>query len=204
MTGSGNFDVVIRGGKVYDGGGAQPTTADVAIAADSIAQIAPNGEAHGRTEVDARGMAVAPGFINMLSWANESLIEDGRSQSDIRQGVTLEVFGEGNSLGPLNDEMKRFRRERQSDIKYDIDWTTLDEGLQSLVRRGVSCNVASFVGATSLRVHQVGFDDRPPIQGELDRLRALMREAMQDGALGLGSSLIYAPALFAANEELVA
>jgi N-acyl-D-amino-acid deacylase len=155
-------------------------------------------------EVDAHQMAVAPGFINMLSWATESLIADGRSQSDIRQGVTLEVFGEGSSLGPLTDDMKTTRRERQGDIKYDIDWTTLDEGLQSLVRRGISCNVASFVGATSLRIHEIGHVDRPASAAELERMRGLMREAMQDGALGVGSSLIYAPACFAGTEELVA
>jgi N-acyl-D-amino-acid deacylase len=126
-------------------------------------------------EVNAQNMAVAPGFINMLSWATESLIADGRSQSDIRQGVTLEVFGEGSSLGPLTDEMKQVRRERQGDIKYDIDWTTLDEGLQSLVRRGIACNVASFVGATSLRIHEIGYADRPPTSVELDRMRGLKR-----------------------------
>jgi N-acyl-D-amino-acid deacylase len=155
-------------------------------------------------EIDANGMAVAPGFINMLSWANDTLIADGRSQSDIRQGVTLEVFGEGVSLGPLNDAMKRERRERQGDIKYDVDWTTLDEGLESLVRRGVSCNVASFVGATSLRTHVVGYADRTPTPAELDRMCGLLREAMQDGAPGVGSSLIYAPACFARTDELVA
>ena len=198
------YDVAIRGGAVYDGGGGEPLVGDVALHGDSVAAVGPRVEGSARIEVDARGLAVAPGFINMLSWANESLIADGRSQSDIRQGVTLEIFGEGSSLGPLNAEMKRLRRERQDDIQYDIDWTTLDEGLESLVRRGIACNVASFVGATSLRVHEIGFADRPPTPGELDRMRGLMREAMQDGALGVGSSLIYAPACFAGTDELVA
>ena len=197
------YDVVIRGGTIYDGSGAPGRRGDVAIRGDSIAALG-TVEGGGRVEVDATRLAVAPGFINMLSWATESLIADGRSQSDIRQGVTLEVFGEGSSLGPLTDEMKATRRERQNDIKYDIEWTTLDEGLQWLVRRGISCNVASFVGATSLRIHEIGHVNRPPSSAELDRMRGLLREAMEDGALGVGSSLIYAPAQFAATGELAA
>jgi N-acyl-D-amino-acid deacylase len=198
------FDVVIRGGTICDGGGGPPFVGDVAIVGDSVAAVGEHIETQGRTELAARGLAVAPGFINMLSWATDSLIADGRSQSDIRQGVTLEIFGEGQSLGPLNEDMKRVRRDRQGDIKYEIDWTSLDEGLESLVRRGIACNVASFVGATSLRIHEVGYADRPPSSAELDRMRGLMREAMQDGALGVGSSLIYAPACFAGTDELVA
>jgi N-acyl-D-amino-acid deacylase len=197
------YDVVIRNGTIYDGSGSAGVRGDVAIRGDRIVDIG-SFEGRGRNEVDASGLAVAPGFINMLSWATESLVADGRSQSDIRQGVTLEVFGEGSSLGPLNHEMKANRRERQSDVTYDIDWTTLDEGLQWLVRRGISCNVASFVGATTLRIHEIGYVNRPPDVAELDRMRGLMREAMQDGALGVGSSLIYAPAQFAATDELVA
>lgn len=197
------YDLVIRGGTIYDGTGAAPTPGDVAIRGDSIVTVG-TVQGQAREEIDARGLAVAPGFINMLSWATESLVADGRSQSDIRQGVTLEVFGEGSSLGPLTDEMKANRRERQSEITYDIDWTTLDEGLQWLVRRGISCNVASFIGATTLRIHEIGYTDRPPDSSELDRMRGLTREAMQDGALGIGSSLIYAPALFARTEELLA
>jgi N-acyl-D-amino-acid deacylase len=149
-------------------------------------------------------LAVAPGFINMLSWAPETLIVDGRSQSDIRQGVTLEVFGEGVSLGPLNQAMKRHLRERQSEVTYDITWTTLDEGLRWLVARGIACNIASFVGAATLRIHEIGHADRPPSRHELERMRELARQAMRDGALGVGSSLIYAPALYAATDELVA
>lgn len=196
--------MVIRGGTIYDGGGGPPFVGDVAIVGDSVAAVDEHIETQGRTELAARGLAVAPGFINMLSWATDSLIADGRSQSDIRQGVTLEIFGEGQSLGPLNEDMKRVRRDRQGDIKYEIDWTSLDEGLESLVRRGIACNVASFVGATSLRIHEVGYADRPPSSAELDRMRGLTREAMQDGALGVGSSLIYAPACFAGTDELVA
>src|SRR5579859_4780982 len=146
---SASFDVVIHRGTVYDGSGGRPYTADVAIDRDAIAFIGAT-EARGRIDIDASGLAVAPGFINMLSWATDTLFADGRSQSDIRQGVTLEVFGEGTSLGPLNESMKRALLERQSDIRYDINWTTLDEGLRALVKSGVSCNVASFVGATTL------------------------------------------------------
>jgi len=198
------YDVIIRGGTVYDGSGWPAFGADVAIHGDTIAAIGARGADRGRTEIDATGRAVAPGFINMLSWATESLIADGRSQSDIRQGVTLEVFGEGASLGPLTPEMKQSHRERQGDITYDITWTTLDEGLRALVDRGISPNVASFVGATTLREHTVGHADRRPTPDELETMRALMRQAMEDGALGVGSSLIYAPACFADTDELIA
>jgi N-acyl-D-amino-acid deacylase len=198
------YDVLIRDGSLYDGSGAASFVGDLAVAGDSIVGIGPAARGRGRTEIDAAGLAVAPGFINMLSWAAEPLIADGRSQSDIRQGVTLELFGEGFSLGPLNERLKQHVRERQGDIKYDVTWTTLDEGLQHLVTRGVSCNVASLVGATTLRVHEIGFDDRPPTSDELDRMRALLRQAMEDGAFGVGSSLIYAPACFARTDELVA
>jgi N-acyl-D-amino-acid deacylase len=198
------YDVVIRGGTVYDGSGWPAFTADVALREDTIAAVGSLGDDSGRTEIDAAGLAVAPGFINMLSWATESLIADGRSQSDIRQGVTLEVFGEGVSLGPLTPEMKKTHRERQGDITYDITWTTLDEGLRALVERGISPNVASFVGATTLREHTLGHVDRRPTPDELDSMRALMQQAMEDGALGVGSSLIYAPACFADTDELIA
>jgi N-acyl-D-amino-acid deacylase len=197
-------DVIIRGGSVYDGSGGEPFTADVAIQGDSVAAVGSLGNVRAQREIDAAGLAVAPGFINMLSWAAEPLIDDGRSQSDIRQGVTLEVFGEGSSLGPLNEAMKLRQRERQHDIIYDITWKTLDEGLKYLTSRGVSCNVASFVGATTLREHVIGFADRPATPDELSQMRALMRQAMRDGALGLGSSLIYAPACYAPTDELVA
>ena len=197
-------DVVIRNGTVYDGEGGAPYAADVAIDGDLIAAVMPAIGDRGRHELDVSGLAVAPGFINVLSWAIPSLFADGRAQSDVRQGVTLEVFGEGSSMGPLTDAMRRDQIERQTDIKYDIPWTTLREGLDHLVRLGVSINVASFVGATTLRVHEVGYDDRPPSNDELERMRRLARGAAADGALGLGSALIYTPGTFAATDELAA
>ena len=204
MSDGPDYDVVIRNGSIYDGSGSPPVISDVAVRDDVIVAVAPGLAGRGHVELDARGAAVAPGFINMLSQAAESLIADGRSQSDIRQGVTLELFGEGSSLGPLSDAMKHEYRQRQGDITYDIDWITLDEGLESLVRRGLACNVASFVGATSLRIHEVGYVDRPPTSVELDRMCGLLRDAMQDGALGVGSALGYAPASYADTDELVA
>ncbi|MGC9335627.1 MAG: N-acyl-D-amino-acid deacylase family protein, partial [Anaerolineae bacterium] len=198
------FDVVIRNGTIYDGLGGRPYEGDVALRGDTIAAIGPLGRARGRREIDAAGLAVTPGFINMLSWANESLIEDGRSQSNIRQGVTLEVLGEGRSMGPLNEEMKADWAARQGNIRYDIGWTTLGEYLEFLVRRGVSTNVASFVGATSVRIYVLGYADRAPTGDELDRMRGLVRQAMAEGAVGLSSALIYAPACYAGTEELVA
>ena len=198
------YDVVIRHGTVYDGTGGVPAQADVAIRGDSIVAVGGAVRGRGRTEIDAAGLAVAPGFINMLSWATESLIEDGRGLSDLLQGVTLEVFGEGSSMGPLNDSMKVLAVREQSDVRYPVTWTTLGEYLEHLERRGVSPNVASFIGATTVRVHEIGFDDRPPSPAELERMRALVRQAMAEGALGVGSSLIYAPAFYAGTDELVA
>ncbi|HYN45460.1 MAG TPA: D-aminoacylase [Allosphingosinicella sp.] len=198
------YDVVIRGGTIYDGSGGAPYTGDVAIEGDRIAAVAPRIEARGDREIDARGLAVAPGFINMLSWATESLIQDGRSQSDIRQGVTLEVMGEGWSMGPLNDEMRRRAVARQSDIRYPIAWTSLGEYLEHLERRGIAPNVASFVGAATVRIHELGEDDVDPDPAQLARMRALVRQAMNEGAMAVGSSLIYAPASFAETDELVA
>jgi len=199
-----DYDLLIRHGSIYDGSGKPPVTGDIAINGQKIAAVGKLNDAHGKKEIDAKGLAVAPGFINMLSWANESLIEDGRSQSGIRQGVTLEVFGEGSSMGPLNDTMKKGMREEQGDIKYSVEWTTLAEYLDYLVKRGVSCNVASFVGATTVRIHEVGYADRPPTPEELDRMKELVRQAMKEGALGVGSSLIYAPAFYAKTDELIA
>jgi N-acyl-D-amino-acid deacylase len=198
------YDLVIRGGTIYDGSGAPPAVGDVAVVADSIVAVGPTLPARGRTEVNARGLAVAPGFINMLSWATESLLADPRAQADIRQGVTLEVFGEGSSMGPLNEQMKKAMVEEQGDIKFDVAWTTLGEYLDYLATRGVSPNVASFVGATTVRVHELGYTDRPPTARELERMQALVRQAMEEGALGVGSSLIYAPAFYAKTDELVA
>ncbi len=197
------YDVVIRGGTVYDGSGQPGRQADVGIQGDTIAAIGDLGRARARLEIDASGLAVAPGFINMLSWATESLIHDGRSQSDIRQGVTLEVMGEGSSMGPWTDSMKALERRSQGDIRFDIQWTTLGEYLEFLERKGISPNVASFVGATTVRVHELGYADRAPSADELDRMKALVAQAMEEGALGVGSSLIYAPAFYASTEELI-
>ena len=199
-----HYDVVIRGGTVYDGSGDPPRTADVAIAGDTIAGIGDFASASAGVTIDAAGLAVAPGFINMLSWATESLIVDGRSLSDIRQGVTLEVFGEGNSMGPLNPEMKADMLARQGDVRFEVPWTSLGEYLDHLVERGVATNVASYVGATTVRVHVIGHEDRPPTPDELGRMQDLVREAMREGAMGVGSSLIYAPAFYADTDELIA
>lgn len=197
-------DVIIRHGTVYDGSGAAGRVTDVAIDGDRVTVVGNLSGARGRQEIEARGMAVAPGFINMLSWATESLIEDGRAMSDIMQGVTLEVMGEGESMGPLNAAMKKDAVEQMGDIKYDVAWTTLGEYLDHLVKRGISPNVASFVGATTVRVHELGYADRPPTPEELGRMQGLVRQAMEEGALGVGSSLIYAPAFYAKTEELIA
>lgn len=198
------FDVVIRGGTLYDGSGSAPVVADLAIDGDRIAAVGDLSGHAGRAEIDASGLAVAPGFINMLSWANESLIQDGRSLSDIRQGVTLEVMGEGNSMGPLNETMRQEMVDRQSDIEFDVSWTTLGEYLQHLEDRGISTNVASFVGAATVRIHEMGYEDRDPTPEELDSMLQLVRDAMQEGAMGVGSSLPYIPAPFASTEELIA
>jgi N-acyl-D-amino-acid deacylase len=197
------YDVVIRRGTVYDGSGTTPFVADVAILGDSIAAIGDIPE-NGRIEIDASGLAVSPGFINMLSWATESLIEDGRSQGDIRQGVTLEVMGEGESMGPLSDTLRADMLSQQGDITYPITWRTLRGYQDSLVKKGVSTNIASFVGATTVRINHVGWDDREPTPVELEAMQAEVRQAMEEGALGVGSSLIYAPAFYAKTPELIA
>ena len=197
------YDLIIRGGTIYDGSGRAPIVGDVAIKDDRIVAV---GKVAGtaKSEVPAKGMAVAPGFINMLSWATESLIVDPRSQSDIRQGVTLEVMGEGWSMGPLNPAMKAQETQRQGDLKFPIEWTSLGDYLGYLERRGVSTNVASFVGAATVRVHELGEGDVDPTPAQLTRMRALVRQAMNEGALGVGSSLIYAPGSYAETDELVA
>jgi N-acyl-D-amino-acid deacylase len=202
-TASPRYDTILRHGTVYDGSGAAPIAADVAIRGDTIAAVGDLSADRGRVEVDATGLAVAPGFINMLSWANESLIEDGKSQSDLRQGVTLEIMGEGESMGPWTDSIKAYNKANQGDIKYDITWTTLAEYLDQLARKGIATNVGSFVGATTVREDVLGFADRPPTPTELDSMRKLVRQAMEDGAFGVGSSLIYAPAFYAKTDELV-
>ena len=198
------FDLLIRGGTVYDGSGNPPRQADVAVRGDRIAAIGDLDSASAKQLLDARGMAVAPGFINMLSWATESLLVDGRAQSDIRQGVTLEVFGEGESMGPLNAAMREQMLASQGDLKYPVTWTSFGGYLEHLEQKGVSPNVASFVGATTVRIHELGYANRAPTAQELDRMQALVRTAMEEGALGVGSSLIYAPAFFAQTDELVA
>lgn len=198
------YDTIIRNAMIYDGNGGEPYKADIAINGDTIAFIGDLKNATAKNEMDAKGMAVAPGFINMLSWAVESLIQDGRSQSDIRQGVTLEVMGEGESMGPLNAKMKDQAQNGQGDIKYKVEWNTLGEYLNYLEKKGISCNVASFVGATTLREYVVGEDDRAPTTAELDSMKMLVDDAMEEGAMGVGSSLIYPPAFFAKTDELVA
>ena len=198
------YDLILRGGTIYDGSGEPGVVGDVAISGDEVAALGDLGDAGASREVDVTGLAVAPGFINMLSWATESLIHDGRSQSDIRQGVTLEVFGEGFSMGPLSDEMKTNLGNRQTDIRYDIEWTTLGEYLEYLVARGVSTNVATFLGAANPRMAVIGLENRSPTPDELDAMRAIVREAMEDGAIGVASSLMYPPGLFAATDELIA
>lgn len=197
------YDLIIRGGTIYDGSGKAPVVGDVAIKDDRIVAV---GKVDGtaKSEVAAKGMAVAPGFINMLSWATESLIADPKSQSDIRQGVTLEVMGEGWSMGPVNATMKRQETERQGDIKFPIEWTTLGDYLNYLEKRGVSTNVASFIGAATVRVHELGEGDIDPTPEQLTRMRALVKQAMNEGAMGVGSSIIYAPGSYAETDELVA
>src|SRR5437879_4936196 len=200
---SDDFDVSVRGGTLYDGTGTKPLQADVAIRGDRIAGVGDFRSAKAKTVIDAKGLAVAPGFINMLSWSTESLIEDGRSQSEIRQGITTEIMGEGESMGPVNDRVREHMLREQSDIKYDIKWNTLTEYLRYLETRGVSCNVASFIGATTIREYVIGFEDKAPTPGQLDQMRELVRKEMEAGALGIGTALIYPPAFYAKTEELI-
>jgi len=197
------YDKIIRNGMIYDGNGGTAFQADIGLKDDTIAFIGNLSNASAKINIDAKGMAVAPGFINMLSWANESLIEDGLSQSDLRQGVTLEVMGEGESMGPLNPMMKELMKNGQTDIKYDVNWNTLGGYLNWLEKKGISCNVASFVGATTIRTFIVGEDNRDPTAAEMDSMKALVAQAMKEGALGVGSSLIYPPAFFAKTNELI-
>ncbi len=198
-----DHDVIIRNGTIHDGTGNEPFMGDVGISGDKIAALGDLKNLKGKIEIDANGQAVAPGFINMLSWATVSLIIDGKSESDIRQGVTLEVMGEGWSMGPWNDEMKAEQKAFQKDFYYDIEWTTLGEYLEFLEQKGVSTNVASFVGATTLRIHELKEENRPPTPEELERMKALARTAMEEGAMGIGSSLIYAPGFYAETNELI-
>ncbi|MGD2073406.1 MAG: D-aminoacylase [Gammaproteobacteria bacterium] len=191
-------DVVIRGGTVYDGRGEAPYVADVAIDGDLITGVGALADHRGEIEIDASGLAVAPGFVNMLSWATTSILKDPRALSDVKQGVTLEIFGEGTSLGPVSPARRKAKTTRQT------PWTTLGEALEHLERRGVGVNIASFVGATTLRIHEIGYEAREPSPAELERMRALAGEAMQQGALGLASALIYSPGIYASTDELTA
>ena len=215
--GTPEYDVLIRGGTIYDGSGAAPFVGDVGIVGETVEAVGDLSGATATTVVAAEGLAVAPGFINMLSWATESLIIDGRSQGDIRQGVTLEVFGEGNSMGPMNDAMKEEwlddfvsymgSEEATAEVlggALEVPWTTLGEYLDYLVAEGTATNVASFLGAATPRVHELGYEDRAPTAEELERMEGLVRQAMEEGALGIASSLIYAPGFYADTDELIA
>jgi N-acyl-D-amino-acid deacylase len=196
------YDLIIRHGTVYDGTGVAGVVQDIAVQGDRIAARGDLSRATGRQEVDATGLAVAPGFIDMLNHSEAALIADGRSQGMIRQGVTLVVFGE-SSMGPLNEQMKKYQTERQGDIKFDISWNTLGEFLDTLAARGVSTNIASFVSAATVRADEVGLDNRPPTAEELGRMRADVHQAMDEGAMGLTTALIYVPGVFAKTDELV-
>lgn len=198
-----HYNVIIRNGIVYDGNGGEPYLADIGINADTIAFIGDLKSAEADSIIDASGKAVAPGFINMLSWATESLIEDGRSQGDIRQGVTLEVMGEGMSMGPLTPQLKTLMEKDQGDIRFPVNWNTLGEYMQFLEKKGISCNVASFIGATTCRMYVIGEDNRKATDAELDSMKQLVRFAMREGAMGVGSSLIYPPASFSDTKELI-
>src|SRR6266571_4947851 len=197
------FDVIIKGGTVYDGTGGEGHVADVAIRGDRIVGVGDFASAVTKKTIDARGLAVTPGFINMLSWSNESLIQDGRSQSEIRQGVTTEIMGEGESMGPVNDAIRAHMLRQQKDIHYEIKWNTLAEYLRYLEAGGISCNVASFLGATTVREYVIGFEDKAPTPQQLDEMRDIVRKEMEAGALGIGTSLIYPPAFYAKTDELI-
>ena len=198
-----DYDVIIRGGMVYDGSGGKPRLADVGIRGDKIATIGDLAKASATRVLDAKGLAVAPGFINMLSWSNDSFMVDGRSQGEIRQGVTTEIFGEGESMGPYTEEMKRIREEGMGDIKYKIEWTSLSDFLQYMEKRGISPNLASYIGAGTVRENVIGLDDKKATPAQMEQMRELVRKEMKAGALGIGSSLIYAPAVYADTNELI-
>lgn len=197
------FDILIKNGQILDGSGEASYIGDIAINSDTIAAIGKIENAIGKQEIDATDLSIAPGFINMLSWANVSLIEDGRSQGDIRQGVTLEVLGEGNSMGPLSESMKTNMKNGQGDIKYDIPWTTLGEYLSHLENKGISTNVASFVGNATLRKHTIGIEKRQPTVEEMETMKSLLRQGMEEGAVGMSTSLIYVPSGHAQTDEII-
>lgn len=197
-------DLLIHNGVIYDGSGRDPIKGDVAVRGGRVVAVGKLADHQAKQKVDAKGLAVAPGFINTLSWATESLIHDGRAMSDIKQGVTLEIFGEGTSMGPVNDPIRQEMIKTQTDVRYDITWTTLGEYLEFLTKKGISPNVASFVGAATVRAYVLGYENRAPTPEELARMQELVRNAMREGALGVGSSLIYAPANYAKTDELIA
>jgi N-acyl-D-amino-acid deacylase len=198
------YDIIIKNGIVYDGNGGNPQKIDIAIKADTIAFMGDlSDETDAKEILDAKGMAVAPGFVNMLSWSTESLIQDGRSLGEITQGITLEVMGEGDSMGPLSDSMKVYAQKSQGDIKYKIEWKTLSEYLNYLEKRGVSTNISSFVGASTVRAYELGYANRPPKDEEMERMKQHVRKAMEDGAMGVSSALIYVPGTYANTNELV-
>jgi len=197
------YDVIIRNGMIYDGSGSEPVKRDIGINADTIAFIGDLKDAKGKNETDAKGMAIAPGFINMMGHSEEALIQDGRSQSDIRQGVTTEIFGEF-SMGPLNAKMKRQQQDGQGDIKYKVEWNTLGEYMNYLEKKGISPNIASFVGTGVVRTYIIGEDNKAPTPAQLDSMKLLVSQAMQEGALGVTNALIYPPDNFAKTDELIA
>jgi len=197
------YDLIIRNARIIDGSGEASYLGDLGVRADTIAAIGDLSKATGENEIDAEGKVISPGFINMLSWATESLIEDGKSEGDIRQGVTLEVFGEGESMGPLTEASKQAMIDAQGDIKYEVTWESLAEYLDFLEKKGISTNVASFIGATTLRINTVGFEDRAATTAELEAMKIMVEKGMKEGALGIGSSLIYAPAFYSSTEELI-
>ncbi len=200
---SNTFDVIIMGGTVYDGSGGKPLNADIGIIGDKIAKIGDLSKSNAKKMIDAKGMAVSPGFINMLSWSTESLIVDGRSMGELKEGVTTQIFGEGWSMGPWNDEMKKKVKNEQGDIKFDIEWTTLAEYLTFLEKKGVSQNIASYIGAATIREYVIGDEDKQPTPEQLEEMRELVKKEMEAGALGIGSSLIYAPGFYAKTDELI-
>src|SRR5216683_6082390 len=179
------FDVLIRGGTLYDGSGSAPVTGDLAIRGDKIVAVGNLPGAAAKIVIDAKNLAVAPGFINMLSWSTEALLVDGRGQSEVRQGVTTQIMGEGWSWGPVNSAIKKRMKAEQTDLKHEIEWNTLAEYLYFLQRKGISQNVASFLGATTVREYVLGLDNKKPTADQLEQMRQLVEHSMRDGALGL-------------------
>src|SRR5687767_819106 len=166
-----HVDLLIRNGVIYDGRGGEPVRGDVAVKAGRVVASGTLRDYTADREVNANGLAVAPGFINTLSWAVETLIYDGRAMSDIKQGVTLEIFGEGNSMGPVNNRIREEMIKTQGDIRYDVTWKTLGEYLDFLVKKGISPNVASFIGATTAREYVIGYDDVAPTPEQLMQMQ---------------------------------